>query len=120
MCARGPEDEAVRGLRPTTGLDIASVSVPSSRENSTCETACLNDCGGHSAAPSAHKGFWRNRVTARPGLAKNVVRRAVDDERIRRAVESMAKEWPEEYPAGAVKWLLLEPTGSTCPGESRP
>jgi hypothetical protein len=55
-------------------------------------------------------------TASRPAPAKNVVRRAVDDEHIRRAVESMARE----YPAGAVKWLLLEATGSTCPGESRP
>lgn len=29
-------------------------------------------------------------------------------ERIREALELLAKEWPEDYPAGAVEWLLLE------------
>jgi hypothetical protein len=26
-------------------------------------------------------------------------------------VELLAREWPDEYPAGAVEWLLLEPPG---------
>ena len=28
--------------------------------------------------------------------------------RVREAVGLLAREWPEEYPAGAVEWLLLE------------
>ncbi|AXF10002.1 hypothetical protein CUJ91_18450 [Paraburkholderia graminis] len=28
---------------------------------------------------------------------------------MRDAVELLAREWPEEYPAGAVEWVLLEP-----------
>jgi hypothetical protein len=35
---------------------------------------------------------------------------ASDDEwalRMRDAVELLAREWPEDYPAGVVEWLLL-------------
>ncbi|NYH26007.1 hypothetical protein [Paraburkholderia bryophila] len=32
--------------------------------------------------------------------------------RMREAVELLAKEWPEDYPAGAVEWLLLQPCGA--------
>jgi len=28
--------------------------------------------------------------------------------RVREAVGLLAREWPEDYPAGAVEWLLLE------------
>ncbi|WP_341313777.1 hypothetical protein WN982_20840 [Paraburkholderia sp. IMGN_8] len=29
--------------------------------------------------------------------------------RVREAVKLLAAEWPEDYPAGAVEWLLLQP-----------
>ncbi|MFM0480626.1 hypothetical protein PQQ81_08865 [Paraburkholderia strydomiana] len=31
---------------------------------------------------------------------------ATADLRVREAVELLAREWPEEYPAGAVEWLI--------------
>jgi hypothetical protein len=39
---------------------------------------------------------------------------ASDDEwalRMREAVDLLAGRWPEDYPAGAVEWLLLQPRG---------
>jgi hypothetical protein len=39
---------------------------------------------------------------------------ASDDEwalRMRKAVDLLARGWPQDYPEGAVEWLLLEPRG---------
>ena len=44
-----------------------------------------------------------------PGMRRTAMRDAVDVlAEMREAVELLAREWPEDYPAGAVEWLLLQ------------
>jgi hypothetical protein len=48
-------------------------------------------------------------TTVKSGGGASGEERADAVEEMRAVVELLARKWPDEYPAGAVEWLLLEP-----------
>jgi len=79
---------------------------------------CTSGCGGHSTGWLARKVCWKQsaRLPGKRADAAGTSPTGSEAERdlgtiaaaMQETVELLAREWPEDYPAGAVEWRGLE------------
>ena len=80
----------------------------SSRENLVYGTKCANACDVRSTGWPARRASWNPWGS---DCAEAGADGAQAELRVQEAVGLLAREWPEDYPAGAVEWLVASSIG---------